>query len=170
MALLKVLQYPHPTLLKTAAVVEDYTIYSQLITDMCDTMHNGEQKGIGLAAPQVGYSIQLFVLGFELLDNEWQLGGCTAFINVNFTQLSQKKCSFPGERCLSCPQSYQVDKHRSCDFVAEYFDSFGNKHMVNTSTISHNIVHKVYPIAFQHEHDHLMGDVICDLANVGDEL
>jgi len=56
--------YGHPVLKKVAADIDrDYPDLQQFIADMFETMYNAE--GLGLAAPQVGKSIRLFVIDGE---------------------------------------------------------------------------------------------------------
>ena len=53
--------YGHPVLRKVAEEIdEDYQGLSQLISDLFETMYYSE--GLGLAAPQIGKSIRIFVI------------------------------------------------------------------------------------------------------------
>ena len=53
--------YGHPVLRKVAKEIDkDYPELNQIIADLFETMYNSE--GLGLAAPQIGKSIRLFVI------------------------------------------------------------------------------------------------------------
>ena len=67
--------YGHPVLRKVAEDIDrDYPGLDQLIADMFETLYRSE--GIGLAAPQIGKSIRLFVVdGEPLAEDEPQFAG-----------------------------------------------------------------------------------------------
>src|SRR3989344_9270174 len=67
-----------------------------LIAEMKEILKNSE-NGVGLAAPQVGRNIRLFVIVEELAKD-----GHTVFINPEITQVS-KKTAVEEEGCLSLP-------------------------------------------------------------------
>lgn len=61
MALLNILHYPHPMLLKQGDVVTEFDDnLKKLVSDMFETMYSA--PGVGLAAPQIGVSKRLFVM------------------------------------------------------------------------------------------------------------
>ena len=95
--------YGHPVLRKVA---EDIAIndpgIKQVIDDLFETMYNSE--GIGLAAPQIGKSIRLFVIdGSAASDDEPKLAGFKkAFINPRIIE-KQGDLEIMNEGCLSIP-------------------------------------------------------------------
>ena len=76
--------YGHPVLRKVATeITPDYEGLSTLISDMYDSMNKSE--GIGLAAPQIGKSIRLFVIDADVMKDEHpELAGFRkTFINAH---------------------------------------------------------------------------------------
>ena len=65
MAIRQVLRMGHPTLLKVAQPVSEFNTAAldRLLEDMFDTMT--QERGVGLAAPQIGESLRIVVFGFE---------------------------------------------------------------------------------------------------------
>ena len=87
----------NPALRKKSAPVEKITPeILKLTKEMKETLKVAE-NGVGLAAPQVGVNIQLFVIIDELAKD-----GHTVFINPEITQVS-KKTAVEEEGCLSLP-------------------------------------------------------------------
>ena len=59
--ILPIFAYGHPVLkTKAKKIDKDFKDLNQLINDMWETMYNA--NGVGLAAPQVGISLRLFVI------------------------------------------------------------------------------------------------------------
>ncbi len=83
--------YGHPVLRNVAEDIDrDYPGLDQLIADMFETLYRSE--GIGLAAPQIGKSIRLFVVdGEPLAEDEPQFAGFKkAFINARLTEKNRR--------------------------------------------------------------------------------
>ena len=81
--------YGHPVLRKVAADIEsDYPGLDQLIADLFETMYHSE--GLGLAAPQIGKSIRIFVIdGKPAAEDEPALAEFKkAFINPHIIEKS----------------------------------------------------------------------------------
>jgi len=94
MAVLKVRRYGDPVLRRHATAVETVTPdVRRLVEDMIDTMY--DEVGIGLAAPQVGASVRLLVVG----DEEGR--GAQALVNPAITAQGGKVTAEEG--CLSLP-------------------------------------------------------------------
>ena len=94
MAVLKVRRYGDPVLRRRATAVEMVTPdVRRLVDDMIDTMY--DEVGIGLAAPQVGASVRLLVVG----DEEGR--GAQALVNPAITAQGGKVTAEEG--CLSLP-------------------------------------------------------------------
>lgn len=117
-----------------------------LIADMFTTMH--EQNGIGLAAPQVGKSIRLFVI--ELDDKQKRI-----FINPHIIKNSQE-ISTAEEGCLSIPGLY-YDVTRSTQVTVQAVDEYGKAFTLDASGLLAR--------AIQHEYDHLEGILYIDRIN-----
>lgn len=74
--------YGHPVLRKVAEDIDrDYPDLDQLIADMFETLYRSE--GLGLAAPQIGKSIRLFVIdGEPLAEDEPEMAGLRRFSSM----------------------------------------------------------------------------------------
>ena len=133
-----VLTYPHPALLKKTASVDAVDDATRAkISEMFDLMH--KSRGVGLAAPQVGWSVRLLVLnpGDDRADDE-------VLINP---VIKKKRGRVLGEEgCLSFPGIYvQVERAKEIDI--EFTDATGAR---RTETRSDFVARLV-----QHEVDHL---------------
>ncbi len=95
--------YGHPILRKVAEEIDrDYPGLNQLISDMFETMYHSD--GLGLAAPQIGKSIRLFVIdGKPAEEDDPELANFKkAFINAHITERSADLVPMT-EGCLSIP-------------------------------------------------------------------
>lgn len=142
--LLPVLTDPDPFLRKVVQPVEDPTSSAtrQLIEDMKLTMV--QEKGIGLAAIQVGVDARIIVV--ETKD------GAIPFINPVITKRGDET-ELEEEGCLSVPGTY-APVRRSTSIVIESVDTDGNE-----------LVHDAYGLfarVIQHEIDHLNGILFID--------
>src|SRR5689334_7614907 len=99
-----IVAYGDPVLKKQGAdVTPDFPNLKQLISDMWDTMRNA--KGVGLAAPQIGQSIRLFVVDstrFTDDDDPDFKGFKKVFINAEILEQHGKEWAYE-EGCLSIP-------------------------------------------------------------------
>ena len=85
--------YGHPVLRKIAADIDrDYPELDKLIEDLFETMYNSE--GLGLAAPQIGKSIRIFVIdGKPAAEDEPALAEFKkAFINPHIIEKKENQC------------------------------------------------------------------------------
>lgn len=100
---LKIYHYDHPILRTPCQPIEIITEeIRQLAHDMIETMYAAD--GVGLAAPQVGYAVRLFVLR-EYRENEeghWFLSEPFVYINPVLTDYGKNKLT-DTEGCLSIP-------------------------------------------------------------------
>ncbi len=98
MALLRIVNYPAPVLLTVGKPVEDFNAdVKRLVEDMFETMYAA--KGVGLAAPQVGESLRLFVMDCSGGEDETQKSVLInpEILHVEGTQEGEEGClSFPG--------------------------------------------------------------------------
>jgi peptide deformylase len=153
---LEIFKFPAPILKKVAApVVKFDSDLQELVKNMLFTMYHA--PGIGLAAPQVGASIRLFVLDIwynrekvTLADDteEYRLDSFapTVFINPIFKNKTGELLHEEG--CLSVPGVYE-DVKRAELVTMEYQDLFGNFHTIEAD--------ELLAVCLQHEFDHLEG-------------
>ena len=145
--------YGHPILRKVASDInKDYPDLMQVIDDLFETMYHSE--GLGLAAPQIGKSIRLFVIdGKPAADDEPSLADFKkVFINAQITE----KCGdfkLMNEGCLSIPH-LREEVNRESHIRIKYYDENWN---------FHNKVFDGYKARIiQHEYDHLDGILFPD--------
>jgi peptide deformylase len=150
---LPITAYGDPVLKKVAtAIGPDYPNLKQLIDDMFETMYHAQ--GVGLAAPQVGLSIRLFVIDaspFE--EDDAQLKGFKkVFINAQIKEESGEKWAF-NEGCLSIPD-IREDVSRNENLVISYQDENFQWHEEHYHGLAARVV--------QHEYDHIEGKLLTD--------
>ena len=131
--ILPIVGYGDPVLRKVGVdISQEYPNLNELITNMYDTMYNA--YGVGLAAPQIGLAIRLFIIDTEpfsdsddLSANEQeQLKGFKqTFINPKMLIEEGEEWSF-NEGCLSIPD-VREDVYRNEKITIEYFDENFNK-------------------------------------------
>jgi peptide deformylase len=144
MAVLNVRKYGDPVLRRRAAPVERVTPeIRRMIADMTDTMY--EEVGIGLAAPQVGISLRLMVVG----DEEGR--GAQALINPVITEQGGEVTAEEG--CLSIPGIF-APVSRAEWVRLEAQDEEGRPVSLRASGLRARV--------FQHEMDHLDGVLFID--------
>jgi peptide deformylase len=145
--------YGHPILRKTAAEIDkDYPVLEQFISDMFETMYHSD--GLGLAAPQVGKSIRLFVIdGKALAEDEPELADFKkVFINAHITERSADLIPMT-EGCLSIP-NLREEVERESRIKINYY---------NENWEYHDEVYEGYKARIiQHEYDHLDGILFPD--------
>jgi peptide deformylase len=144
MAVLKVRRYGDPVLRRRATAVETVTSdVRRLVDDMIDTMY--DEVGIGLAAPQVGASVRLLVVG----DEEGR--GAQALVNPAIT--AQGGTVTAEEGCLSLPGIFaQVTRSEWVTLEAQDLD--GRPIAITARGLRARV--------FQHEIDHLDGVLFID--------
>ena len=160
--ILPIVAYGDPVLKKEAEDIdENYPELNELIANMFDTMYNA--KGVGLAAPQIGKSIRLFVVDgspfAELEEGEEydpRAEGVEnfkkVFINPIIEEESGEKWGFE-EGCLSIPK-IRENVYRKEKLMITYFDE---------NWILHEEIYSGYAARIiQHEYDHLEGVLFTD--------
>lgn len=157
---LPIVAYGDPVLRKeTEAITKDFPKLDELIENMFETMYAA--RGIGLAAPQVGRAVRLFIVDAtvfeddEDLTEEEQKFAATfkrIFINPQITEESGDEWAF-NEGCLSIPD-VREDVFRQPEVTIEYEDENFKKHKETFSGIVARIV--------QHEYDHIEGILFTD--------
>lgn len=147
MALLPILEYPNPRLREVARPVErvDDEI-RRLAEDMAETMYHA--PGVGLAAPQVGVSLQLFVIDTASEDEPSQL---RTYINPEILETDGTQTWSEG--CLSFP-GVSEDIRRAERVRVRALGLDGQPFEVQADGL--------LAVAIQHEFDHLKGVLMID--------
>lgn len=160
--ILPIVAYGDPVLKKVAEEIdEDFEGLDKLIEDMFETMY--ESRGVGLAAPQIGKSIRLFVVdgspfaepdedGKEDPRAEGIDGFKQVFINPIIEDEEGKEWAF-SEGCLSIPK-IREDVNRKPKIRITYFDENWDFHDEEYDGYAARII--------QHEYDHLEGILFTD--------
>jgi peptide deformylase len=142
-----ILRFGEPPLQARAADVGELTPEIQkLIDDMIETMYAA--PGIGLAAPQIGASLRIFVVDLSLGRKPDDL---LVFINPEFVELEGMQLEEEG--CLSVP-GFNATVARPMRAVIRGLDRQGAMHTVEAT--------ELLARAFQHEMDHLDGKLFLD--------
>lgn len=133
-----------------------YPNLQQVISDMFDTMYKAE--GVGLAAPQIGHSIRLFVVDATTLheDHPELSDFKKVFINAEKLDLSGAEV-YENEGCLSLP-GIREDVLRPEQITLKYFDEHFIEHTETFGGFGSRII--------QHEYDHLEGKIFTDRLSV----
>jgi peptide deformylase len=144
---LEIITIGHPTLTQVAKEVPFQDIQTERIQNLIEDMFVTMEKagGVGLAAPQVNVSERLFVMKPSMMKS------AEAIINptVDYIQSAGMKKSREG--CLSIPgKTYTVKRYRKLN--ATYFNRYGEQVSEQMKGFR--------AIVFQHEYDHLNGDLI----------
>ncbi|MBP3944236.1 peptide deformylase [Sphingobacteriaceae bacterium WQ 2009] len=153
---LPIVAYGDPVLRKKAEEIdEDYPQLKELISNMFDTMYGAH--GVGLAAPQIGLPIRLFVIdATPFADDEGAEEGLKdfkkVFINPIIVEESGEKWNF-SEGCLSIPDiSEEVSRYPNVKI--NYLDENFEEHEVDLTGLAARVV--------QHEYDHIEGKLFTD--------
>lgn len=148
-----ILIYGHPVLRKVAKDInKDYHGLEQVIADLFETLYRSE--GLGLAAPQIGKSIRIFVIdGKPVADEEPELADFKkAFINAHVTEKSGD-LQLMTEGCLSIP-NLREEVNRESHIRITYYDENWQFHDEVFEGYKARII--------QHEYDHLDGILFTD--------
>ena len=157
--ILPIVAYGDPVLKKKAEdITKDYPNLDALLLNMFETMYNA--YGVGLAAPQIGLPIRLFLVDTapfsdEDLSEEEQMKLKVfkrVFINAKILSEEGKEWVF-NEGCLSIPD-VREDVVRKPIITVEYFDENFKKH----TEVFDGLIARV----IQHEYDHIEGVLFTD--------
>lgn len=156
-----ILQEPHKALRTLAQdiPVSDITKKStaKIIETMKEELHR-EPDGVAIAAPQIGESLRIFVVGSAVFSAKKKLKRAEpdrVFINPVFTNLSKKKKWMDGEGCLSVRWKYG-ETHRHEKVTVRAYNEQGEPFELGASGFLSHII--------QHEMDHLNGVLFIDHA------
>ncbi len=154
--ILPIIAYGHPVLRKVAEEIpSDYPDLDKLIEDMYETMYNA--KGVGLAGPQIGKAIRIFIVDGSpmedtLEDGESMEGWKKVFINAQMIEETGEEWGFD-EGCLSIPDVIE-EVYREEDILIRYQDAQFNTYEERFTGLKARII--------QHEYDHIEGKLFTD--------
>ena len=158
--ILPIIAYGDPVLRKLGKSIDkDYPALESLLENMFETMYGA--KGIGLAAPQIGLPIRIFIVDatpfkddeeLELEERNFLSTFKQVFINAQIIDETGDEWVF-NEGCLSIPD-VREDVFRNETVKIEYLDEKFEKHTQEFSGIAARII--------QHEYDHIQGILFTD--------
>lgn len=158
--ILPIIAYGDPVLRKKGTTItKDYPSLDKLIENMYETMYSAQ--GVGLAAPQIGLGIRLFMIDAEPFSQDEDLSEeeknylasfKQIFINATIVEESGDEWVF-NEGCLSIP-TVREDVFRQEKIVVEFEDENFKKHTREFTGIAARII--------QHEYDHIEGVLFTD--------
>ncbi|NVK52314.1 MAG: peptide deformylase [Flavobacteriaceae bacterium] len=158
--ILPIVAYGDPVLRKVGIEIDkDYPNLQELIANMKETMHNAH--GVGLAAPQIGKAIRLFLVdATPFADDEDLSEKERAFLKdfkhvfINPKILKEEGDEWPfNEGCLSIPD-VREDVFRQEQITIAYQDENFEKHTATINGLAARV--------FQHEYDHIEGILFTD--------
>lgn len=148
----KLLKYPAESLKKESSPVNNPAEWKQLVKNMKNII--SEHEGVGLAAPQVGENIRLFVMRVQVEGEKFE-----AYFNPRILDREDNRPM--EESCLSFPDiSVVVDRYRRVTFKALSVDGKPVEKTVNDLQAQ----------AVQHEIDHLDGITLVDRCGLRDKM
>ena len=157
---LPIVSYGSSVLKKTAQeITSDYPNLSELIANMWETMYAA--NGVGLAAPQIGLSIRVFVIDASPFVDEENMSVKEietintfkkVFINPKIISEEGNLWDF-NEGCLSIPD-IREDVSRKEEILINFFDENFEPHKLKLNGLAARVV--------QHEFDHIEGVLFTD--------
>ena len=154
MSVLEVVHYGDPILRKKCNSVKDFSKLESLLNDMFDTMY--EENGIGLAANQVGFDMNLFIIDISGIEEDEKT---RVFINGEI--INSEGESWFEEGCLSIPD-IRLNVKRPDIIKFKYQDEKGQKYEEDFDGLLAR--------AIQHEVDHLNGVFIVDRVSKSEKM
>ena len=158
--ILPIVAYGEPVLRKKAKDIDaNYPKLKELLTNMWETMYNAH--GVGLAAPQVGLPIRLFLVDTTPFSDDDDLtpeeqkaldGFKKVFINAKIEEEEGQEWDF-NEGCLSIPD-VREDVKRKPIITITYLDEDFNSHTETYDGLLARVI--------QHEYDHIEGILFTD--------
>jgi peptide deformylase len=146
-----IIMYGDPVLRKKAKDIEKGSDITELVRDMNETMNAAH--GIGLAAPQIGKSVRLFVVDGTSVEDEPELSNFKkTFVNPEIIDQDGEEWAFE-EGCLSIP-TIREEIFRKEKVRIRYFDENWIPHEEEYSGMKARII--------QHEYDHIEGKLFID--------
>jgi len=151
--ILPIVAYGTPVLRKKGeAIDKDFPDLDKLIKNMFETMENA--NGVGLAAPQIGKAIRLFVIDSKPMidDDSDEKGLREVFINAEKVEETGDEFKYT-EGCLSIPKITE-DVSRKDTLTLRYFDKNWKEHTKTFTGMTARVI--------QHEYDHIDGVLFTD--------
>lgn len=158
--ILPIIAYGNPVLKKKCQEIpKDYKRLNELISNMWETMY--ASSGVGLAAPQIGLSIRIFIVDTSPFSDDTKLDinernklsdFKKVFINPELIAVSNKFNTF-NEGCLSIPD-VREDVVRENEIFIKYYDENFIKKELKLDGLRARVV--------QHEFDHIQGVLFTD--------
>ncbi len=164
--ILPIVAYGDPVLRKVGVEIDkEYPCLDELINNMYETMHKAQ--GVGLAAPQVGRAIRLFIVEtkpFSNMDEDSEDDEFTpeqrqqladfkrVFINAKIIEEEGEEWAF-NEGCLSIPK-IREDVLRKPNLRIQYYDEKFNYYEESYDGLIARVI--------QHEYDHIEGKMFTD--------
>ena len=141
----------HPVLKAKAENIDFKTLdVKTLVADMFETMYNA--SGVGLAAPQIGKGIRLFVIDAEPMDEETLAGTKMVFVNPLIVEEAGTPWPYE-EGCLSLP-GIREEVKRPEQITLKYQDETGAEFTKKFEGLLARVI--------QHEYDHIEGKLFID--------
>lgn len=154
MSVLPIVTYNDPILTKeTKPISENSEELQSLIDNMFETMY--QASGVGIAAPQIGKSIQVFVMDADAITEEIEDeedAGPIVLINPKIIKEDEEKVKLE-EGCLSIPE-VRDEISRPKSITVTYKDRDFNDQTLEASGWVARVI--------QHEYDHLQGVLFLD--------
>ena len=158
-----IVAYGDPVLRKVTVDIDKSFDVKKLSEDMFETMYNA--KGVGLAAPQIGLNVRMFVVdgrpfneGEDMKERDKDpslIDFKKIFINAEILEEDGDDWAFE-EGCLSIPD-VREDIYRPEYVTIRYFDADWNEHTEEYEGLAARII--------QHEYDHIDGILFTDHLN-----
>lgn len=158
--ILPIIGYGDPVLRKVCLdILPDHPNLNEIISDMYETMYNA--YGVGLAAPQVGLGVRLFIVDTTPFSEDEDLeqteqaalkGFKKTFINAKIIKEEGEEWGF-NEGCLSIPE-VREDVYRKEKITVEYCEA---DFIIKTEVFDGLIARVI-----QHEYDHIEGILFTD--------
>lgn len=137
---------------KCKDIDQDYEGLDKLIEDMWETMYAA--SGVGLAAPQIGKDIRIFMIDTIQIRDEEDVEEGIKQVFINAKKIEEDGDLWPYEEgCLSIP-FIRADVSRPQTLTIEYYNEKFEKHKVTLDGINARVV--------QHEYDHIEGVLFTD--------
>src|SRR5690606_17729376 len=152
--ILPIFAFGQPVLKKIAQPIDkDYPDLEQLIANMWETMYHAQ--GVGLAAPQIGLPIRLFVVDSEQMMEEKDEGKGVKQVFINAQKIEEGGDPWDFEEgCLSIPD-VRGDVNRPAQLRLRYLDENFNEHEELFTGMNARVI--------QHEYDHIDGIIFTEL-------
>jgi peptide deformylase len=148
---LPIVAYGDPVLKKVCTPIEEsYPGLQELIRNMFETMYNA--SGVGLAAPQIGLPIRLFIVDTAAGDEKDKDRYKKVFINAQILEETGEPWAF-NEGCLSIPE-IREDVMRKPNVKIRYYDENWMLHEEEVTGMPARVI--------QHEYDHIEGTLFTD--------